>query len=144
MYNTLPRSPSRLITMALKDLRASVKAGVQVNMHEWVYRTNSKTRCTVCFAGAIMKQRMDLGNWDIASPNGLFDDGLISHDDRSRLHALNKFRIGHVSEGLVCLGLYFHLPAEMKGLDVPSYEDDSEGFFKAMEKMASMFREHGL
>tara|TARA_R110002050_G_scaffold221570_1_gene357426 strand:- start:178 stop:642 length:465 start_codon:yes stop_codon:yes gene_type:complete len=55
----LPRVPSKLIRIAVEDMEASIRYGVNIDMSNWGVGKNSDEprKCSVCMAGAVMLQR---------------------------------------------------------------------------------------
>jgi hypothetical protein len=98
LYNKLPRSPSRLIRMALKDLEAAEKAGYVIDMDLWYERDGNV--CAVCLAGGVIVRRMPVSDGSEHNPTDLAYEGLITVQDQRALEALNYFRMGKITEGL--------------------------------------------
>lgn len=145
--NKLPRIPSKLIRLALKDLEESINQGMSVDMNCWVEKQQEGT-CAVCFAGAVMMQSLNaskiLETDSCTGPDDMSSKLAISESDRYALHALNEFRLGRAYAGLSFLDLEDVGPSGMK-FHIPLYSEDSPGlFFDAMERMAKEFESRGF
>lgn len=150
--NKLPRCPSRLIRLALKDLKTSIDQGFEVDMNNWVRQdVDRQGPCTVCLAGSVMVQRTTALNfltddgtkyaidpWLLASR-----DRQISSADRHRLWALSWFREGDIYQAFKTLGL--DLPYHVKTRQaISSFEESPEDFFHGMENLASYLALRGF
>jgi hypothetical protein len=151
---TLPKKPSALINLALKDIEAvEQKPGVFINMATWFTRMTKNfyrdqrdpvpvqiKTCEVCFAGAVMMNTLGVGNngKDEYSPHDL------SKELRNKLHALDAFRSGDVYDGLLTMGFHENVANRFGWRQVPDYIEDKEGFKKAMRRLISDLKRKGL
>lgn len=133
--NTLQKLPDdapSLIRLALSDLeKVENDPAFAVDMNVWLRRYSSC--CRVCLAGSVMANT--LGS-EMESPS-LFD-----HDTKHKLLALDHFRNGYLRVGLRLLGV----PAEKtlvweEPFIVPAYEDERDGFHRAMHDIADVIEE---
>lgn len=135
----LPDKPSALIRVALADLRAVEKNPLyDVNMDFWHMPAVDPTdTCSVCFAGAVMAQRLGI---DITDSAGPLDFEQKTFD---KLTGLNYFRQGKIEGALEMMeidrphGIKRHMP-------VVPYEDDSEQFHEDMQEIATYLEDIGL
>lgn len=135
----LPDKPSALIRVALADLRAVENSpNYDVNMALWhCPAVDADDTCTVCFAGAVMAQRLGA---DLNESSCPLDYDQETYD---KLVALNKFRQGKLGYGLGLMDI--PLPEGFKrNWHVVEYETDREQFHEDMHNVASYLEEHGL
>lgn len=52
----LPKLPSELIRLAVRDLKTTVESGITIDMNYWGYGERGLPHCSVCFAGSVMLQ----------------------------------------------------------------------------------------
>ncbi|MGI9295980.1 MAG: hypothetical protein ACR2PS_18510 [Pseudomonadales bacterium] len=97
MPKRLPKTPSKLIRLAIADFRRvlRLKKTYVVDMTEW-HEPNS--HCSVCLAGAVMAGTLKASP-DVEMSPGDYDDAT----DRA-LYALNDFRMGCFWDALGTLG----------------------------------------
>jgi hypothetical protein len=132
----LPKKPSQLIHVTLKDLRRveRMKKTYVINMDKW-HEPNS--HCAVCFAGAVMSR--------VCKPDepAMPYHGIFSKVNQQKFYALDSFRLGELSYGLESLGI--RIPFGMaQSVDVTEYADDKVQFKKDMENIIKLFRKFGL
>lgn len=95
MKNKLPNTPSKLVAIARKDLRAVSKLKrYRINMGVWHCAVGGvatpETPCEVCQAGAVMARTLKADiNEDLS--NYSFDDAT-----QDKLSALNYLRRGNI------------------------------------------------
>ena len=145
---TLPTTASKLIRVALRDLRACEDDDFYVvDMQEWhtpVYNYDYEV-CAVCLAGAVMAQTLGLPD-DLE----IDDTDLAGYGDsvKNGLHALDFFRIGEIKAGLETLGYDdvrklsedWQQYARKSGYD----QADPEPFHRQMHRLADYFESCGL
>ncbi len=146
--DTLPKKPSDLILLALKDLEKAEKTpNVKIQMdNHWLAKMNEV--CEVCFAGSVM-----LGTCGINPENMIDGDGdnlgilwNVEFCDSLTLKfiALDHFRLGKIVHGLEFMGLKKladYLPSMMR---VTPYKKDKVQFKKDMRKLAAMLKAEKL
>ena len=107
---------SKLPTTLHGALRASVEDAQKLeatgkyylNMSEWHLprRTDTKKKCQVCMAGALMVSRLDVPDDAYANPTGMQLDGVntpFSMEAHDILDAVNEMRIGDVYTAFHCV-----------------------------------------
>lgn len=122
----LPRVPSKLIRVALADLRTceALPEKYHMCMDVW-YSPTQGGKCMLCLAGAVIAQ--SLGNGEHTRyPNDF-------PDDSDQLYALNAFRLGSMHAGFTALGIY-NASGVMDNVNMPTYGEP--GFHDALEAMA--------
>ncbi len=127
----IPRKPSALIRLALKDLKAVEKdKRYIVDMGEWHYFQPEMKKCEVCLAGSVLAKtktlplastRRDVPRWALA---------------------LNAFREGDISHGLKHLGIS-KTPVPNDRM-INEYDASRKHFYRDMFKLADDFEECGL
>ena len=135
-----PIKPSALIRLALGDEeKAHASNEYRVDMGDWHYPNT--TKCSVCFAGAVMAFSLGADARTYIQPQG-FD----VHTSNCLL-ALNSFRTGRVYEGLHTMGLSdMEKEDSHRKLDryVRPYSKSRDAFRAAMEKLAEELEMIGL
>lgn len=113
-YKKLPDKPSALIRLALRDLEKTERSrSYKVAMHTW---HESNGHCTVCFAGAVMAQTLNIPKNMDMDPSTLCggiwygDCGVMQFKNKSqrvdlerKLLALNNLRQGDVESAYATL-----------------------------------------
>ncbi len=133
---TLPNLPSKLILLALKDLRlVEQDPRYTVHMDTWHCMDYSSV-CSVCLAGAVMAKSLDATHGQWYAP--------FIFEESDRLEALNLFREGYISEGLYRLGYKLHEFDSRIQIEVPRYEDGPLYFRYFMMRIAYKFKGLGL
>lgn len=154
----LPKKPSKLIRLALKDLRAAEKAGAIIDMGWWLAKREKVDGgpkvCVVCFAGAVMKNTLGLRPNE---PTRQYPAGEIcpsaeyTPGNVKQLEALNDFRAGDILSGCQTLGI-----SERRIKKLPenlatnyweghcSYDASKDYFYTSMKKMARRLAYYGL
>jgi len=140
-FGKLPGKPSELIRVAMKDLTAVEKLkSVNIDMGTWYKGGNLD--CSVCFAGAVMRNTLKgkLLNRYSLSPYD-FDK------ETNALQALNYFRCGEIKKGFEYLGLmkwYEHPPSGIpEKIWVQPYGGKGVVFKRSMKKLADMLESKG-
>ena len=96
-FGKLPGVPSKLIKLALKDLKLVEKdRRYRISMNTTWHEPNGK--CTVCFAGAVMAKALKVSPKEEATP-------WSCEDASDALKALDEFRQGNVANGLWIIGI---------------------------------------
>ena len=133
----LPKKPSDLIEIALKDLCAVERdSRYRVNMntfHEVHY-----TRCEVCFGGAVMAKSLKVPTMSDKDP------GDLAPRVAAKILALDHFRDGSVSSGLEQMKLEQRDGVTVEDREIVDYSVNKGKFKKQMAKMASDLRLVGL
>lgn len=158
----LPKKPSELITLALKDMELSIAQGHRIYMGDWVNRNNKNPKvCSVCLAGSVMLQSLKLtpefgkeiipSNDSEADNNDSYVHMQFSKPTYNGLTALNSFRRGKLKIALRELYGYSKADKIMTKLrnrfdevDEIQYEVDSKAedhtrFILQMSAIAKMF-----
>lgn len=136
---TLPRKPSKLITIALDDLIAVEKSEkYKVDMGE--YHLPENGTCSVCFAGAVIAQSLGASSLEELVPSQF--SGKIAN----KLYALNELRQGNVEDAVAELGYAEKKQQVAAKYDrrVPEYYNDPKQFKKDMRKLARDLAKAGL
>lgn len=135
----LSKVPSKLIRLALKDLRkVELSTEYKVNMDDWHVPANkyeNASACFVCLAGAVMAGTLDA---DIKSD-------IVPQDftgNRDALIALDEFRSGQITWAFDSLAIPIPVGMEYV-IPMPAYEEKPEQFHEAMEYLASEFESRG-
>ena len=138
--NKLPDTPSKLLALALVDLKlCEVDPRYKIQMEAiWhMGRGTKETHCKVCFAGAVMAKSLN------ASIDQLHVPGHFDGDTNNKLNALDSFRIGEIKEAFDVLGIE-------KPMDLPDrvpyavYEINKEAFLDKMLDLILLLEDHGL
>ena len=127
---TLPRKPSDLILLALKDF-GSVERSVhyEVNMDEWHNPFDFGT-CAVCMAGAVMARTLNVNPLEKCNPDD-FTDGT-----KNKLIALDHLRTGSVGSAFELLGRRYEKGALFDRTIVPYYFSTVQ-FKRQMRKLSN-------
>ena len=146
-YGNLPSvRASALIRLGLEDLaKCEESSSYVVVMSRW-HRGGgfgNAQPCTVCFAGAVMSQSLDVEFWEEAAP-GDFDAAT-----KNKLCALDEFRSGHVLSGLFLFYEPQKIPSDRtfdswSDWTVPRYRDDPKQWRSAMNAIADYLEGEGL
>lgn len=133
--NRLPNSPSKLIRLALDDMRKVERSkDYKIDLSIWHDGTegDGNGQCVVCFAGSVMSKSLHVSKTKDVGPEEL------GGDIRDKLYALDSFRCGWIRDGLEEMSrkdLGNMLPFNTL---VPDYKDDRAGFKRAMSEMADI------
>jgi hypothetical protein len=141
----LPRTPSKLIRLALHDFRKIEKdKRYKIDMGNWhspgLIGEGRHTRqvCQVCLAGSVMARRGG------CRPKEEFSVWRMHDTNWDALDALDSFRTGHVAEALDVLG--YDMPE--KGLRarerITHYYINPGKFKRDMRKLATRLEKAGL
>ena len=95
---TLPDTPSELIRLAIKDARSLDRRAYKASFQSWHVMFDLETRCSVCFAGAVIAGTLG------AEPSQRLDPFCYDEDTRGKLRALDFFRDGAPVDALIRLG----------------------------------------
>lgn len=156
---TLPSKPSELVELAILDLKAiEQNPNYLIDMDSWhvgSYRDHpniERPRCLVCLAGAVMAQSLGIETTMTVKPW----DPIFDEDDstKNKLEALDSFRSGDIYNGITHMCPEFDTTEkadellEKMGDDaniyVPEYDESKESFYKGMEKVLGILKEHDL
>ena len=131
----LPKKPSDLLELALKDLELCEKdPKYSIDMDTWhIYEDRDKT-CSVCLAGAVMAKSLDRNKYlDIHNTDPM----------EPLFKALDFFRTGDIRTGFKELRL--PLPKSLDGYrSVVGYETNPKRFKAQMRELIKDFREAEL
>ena len=138
----LPIVPSELLTIALNDLKKTIKAGITINMDTWGRQVGTP-ECSVCFAGAVMLNTGNLKK-DIY---GQFD-ATESMVNIRQYHFLDCVRQGSLWQATKQLRIkhpnkYLEFSNEIYGWKEFG-ECTNEEFFKQIEDLIEFFKEYNL
>ena len=136
--SSLPDKPSALIRLALDDLaKCEQDPRYTINMCAWHF-PHGDGNCSVCLAGAVMAQHLNISVQEERFPSS-FDDFELNR----KLRALNAFRAGWITGGLDHLGIT--IPENLIGsMTVESYRYDADQFYTDMRHMANILEKEGL
>jgi hypothetical protein len=139
---TLPKKPSALIRLAIKDLEAcELDHDYEIQMSEW-YRPQYHGPTLVCLSGAIMVKTLKEKSTRRLLPNWVSD---IKDKDIQKLYALNEFRTGCLEMGLDTLGYSREIKEKFKcWVSVTPYCSSPDIFKIDMLDMARQFEKAGL
>ena len=150
---TLPSKPSELVELAIWDLKAiEQNPNYLIDMDSWHVSDIRQPKCWVCLAGAVMAQSLDIQPDMTVKPW----DPIFDEDDstKNKLEALDSFRSGDIYNGITHMCPEFDTTEkadellEKMGDDaniyVPEYDESKESFYKGMEKVLGILKEHDL
>lgn len=151
--NTLPDKPSELIRVALADLKKCEEdKKYRIDMSEWHAPTHVRCAkenldeyyCTVCLAGAVMGQTLEVPvDRYASSTSARFDE-----NTKDKLQAINCFRVGQIRQALTLMGLsdgISPLPAFIPpNINSVQYADDKEAFYESMEFIIKLLEKANL
>lgn len=133
---TLPKKPSKLLTVALQDLsKAEKNAKYSIYMNDW--HDPHTEKCKVCLAGAVMAFSLNAPIQELLIPED-FADSL-----QFKLEAIDLFRSGNIHQGLELLGFEQNkfIPEEV---EIVPYEYNKNEFKKDMRKLIKLLEFHKL
>jgi hypothetical protein len=112
----LPRVLSKLLRLALKDLRVVENMpGVQVCMGVWHDYNNRNKVCSMCLAGAVMAQTLKVKTTHSCTPDSFEVNKLA-------LEAVDYLRTGNVKSACEILDIDTEkLPEHLWNVVIPSY-----------------------
>lgn len=170
--SNLPDKLSELILVATTDLLAIKDNSLfRVDMDVWFNLPGEKLAyeqdrdpethkpvCTVCMAGAVMAQRLDVKkHWH---PDGFTLAPEMFKDDCNKLHALDQIRRGEVMSALhlMCKSEEDHnrvhhafldhfwdeYPERMQAGAEANFETDPEAFIETMQTIAGVLHAEGF
>lgn len=125
----------KLMTIAMRDTAKQEKApNSAVDMGTWLKRNGE---CRACFAGSVMRFSRRL-------PKSHFCSGGFMNDEyEGWARALNSLRGGYVQIALEQLDRKVPVGIEFK-IDVPTYEEDRNGWWDGMRKIAKYLKDAGI
>lgn len=137
----LPRKPSALIRLALKDLEAcEADPNYEIAMGVWHTPKsvwNREGPCVVCLAGSVMAKTLacpiDRDLWPEE-----FDD-----ETGQALEAIDLLRVGEAGEALRVLGLRPDITTEFDRKGMPQYRWNDIMFKTAMAEYADFLEKAG-
>lgn len=116
--NSLPKIPSQLIRVALRDLEL-IEQDDKYEIEMAVCHVPHQGKCNVCLAGAVMAKTLNSNPNEHLSP--------YDFEETSELRALYLFRIGNIFEAFGEIGL--SQPTKMQELiDITPYHESPETF----------------
>lgn len=155
----LPKKMSRLIKIALRDIRKAEEAEFIINMHDW-YKPAIKVTCntfvdgygetvvreyetcSLCLAGSVM--RFSLAGEQQKKRE--LTPSMFSKN-RAQLEAINALRMGDVGEAAEILNLDYNGTPVYNEFDtgIPDYDmQDPEPFHRTMTKLQVKLEKAGL
>lgn len=142
----LPNKPSKLIELALKDLKKCEKSKkYKIDMLRW--HTFMRSKCYVCLSGSVIAQTLKIKPTIRAKPVGTFNfnsavQKRFSKDTKNKLQALNFFRVGEIKLGLVELGM--GSDGNLRdSIHICRYKDNKKAFYKDMDYLVSHLKGWG-
>lgn len=138
----LPDMPSDLITLALEDLiKVEATEQYEVRMSQWHCPSKAYGGdflfCQVCFAGAVMAMTLRSSIVHYCDPMS-FDEPI-----KSKLHALECFRLGNVEAAFSRLGKKSSQGTHFNR-EIPEYGVNQQKFKSDMRKLAQDLKGAGL
>lgn len=131
----LPKTPSKLLAIALTDLvKVERSKKYVVAMNTW-HLANDPDRCQVCLAGAVMAKTLKADDQLTLEPDHF---GINSE----KLQAINYFRVGYIEQACAVLEIRNKLEADV--ISMPSYENSPQEFKKQMRKMIKTLAKVGM
>jgi hypothetical protein len=136
---SLPNKPSKLIRVALKDLRL-VERSKTYDIDMGVYhspKVDSNTGqdievCRVCFAGSVIAKTFKADPGLVLGPGSPIFDKITS----KKLMALDRFREGKIVDAFELMKIKIPLLMIKENVDITSYYDDPTKFKKELSKLA--------
>lgn len=102
----LTRVPSKLLKIALRDMKLTIKQGFNIDMTSWGSGYKFKpSNCSVCFAGSVMLQTTDCTTKNLA--NFDFIDERIDDLNYDQFMFLDYIRQGKLSIAMNKLNIPF-------------------------------------
>lgn len=140
MTTILPKTPSKLIRLALADLRAcEADSWYAVDMYMWHYPSKSKKHpkiCSVCLAGAVMAKSLDADIGEALEPEQC-------EGNEYQLRALDYFRCAS-ENNLMILACHLLVARPIEwGIEIPLYSEDPKGFHQTLGALADAFEASG-
>lgn len=140
--------PSKVLKMALEDLKVvekdkQYKVDFADSFHMPVAYSDKrkKAKCSVCFAGAVMANRLGVPSDKIVCPSDFTDERIMS-----RLYALDHIRSGSFAQGInemlggqsnntpnIIDACYSATFKHLDGKPFPDYDVDPKGFKEIAE-----------
>lgn len=136
----LPDVPSRLVTLALGDLRRTeADERYAVNMDFFHVPAGGDRPCVVCLAGAVMAKSLH------AEPDQARIPEHFEHDTCDKLVALDAFRRGHIIKALHMMHVRTpgH-PLVPLSMHVTGYHESPEQFKADMREVVRVLEGAGL
>lgn len=136
----LANKPSECIIQAVADLVSveKIKKTYTVDMNTFHEHEGNGLRCSVCFAGAVIARA---GN----DPKVYIEPSYFPDDVRNKLHALDDFRNGDLSNGLRRFGVKkIPIVLQSEYVNITDYQDNPKQFKKDMLELASNLTLLGL
>ena len=137
----LPKVPSKLLTIALRDLKITIQSGIEIDMRSWG-RNVGTPECTVCFAGAVMLQT------EKQKPNEKLE--FKNHNENYRQYKfLDNIRKGSLATALDYLDIEYEInkyegfKSYIKGWQ-PFNKCSNEVFFKQIEDLIIYLKSKNL
>ena len=136
MMTKLPDKPSKLLKLALNDLKKVEKDdNYRVDMDNW--HNSMEGICYVCLAGAVMAKTLKIDKEVNFHPD-LEED----FDIYKKLYALDSLRMGYLK--LASKDLEFQLPKGMKDIPITDYHISQKRFKKGIRKLIRKLKKERL
>jgi hypothetical protein len=141
----LPYKPSKLLTIALKDLQKVEKLKKDYRIDMWDYHQasySSSDTCSVCLAGAVMARTLKTPKTKTVHPE-VFGD-----HNHYALRAIDLFRMGECDTAFEYLGIHDDL-YRLSGSDrfnreMPEYKGKGVRFKNAIKKLIGDLKKAGF
>lgn len=142
----LPRVPSQLLEIALRDMKATLDSGISIEMGSWGsgdLKTHRTEQCSVCFAGAVMLQTTNKGETTL----DMFEASGKNHDQYIFLDYIRKGNLRAAMTRLdikINLGKYEAIVETVPNFTQYNTKRDAKVFFEQIEDLIEFFKGHGL
>lgn len=133
--------PSELIRLAVKDMKATLASGIEIDMHCWGKALDTP-ECSVGFAGSVMLQQKDdscITNDEFYPWGSVYSYQYIALDYIRKGNIFNFCKTLNISPTVTLKGVVFQvLPSFLE--EFQEYErGNEEHFYQQMEDIANQF-----
>ena len=141
--NELPRTPSKLIRLALADLRkVEQDPRYKIDMRVWHSWDKKEQRCCVCLAGAVIAQTLEMPIIADEPPYGWVSMASLFPSQLPMLLALDCARMGEIGMMFRKLGLP-RSDGEKYDRWIDPYSVSPDRFFDEMNRLADDLENDG-
>mgnify|MGYP003126572645 CR=1 FL=1 len=149
----LPKIPSELLTIALRDMKATIAQGIDIEMDTWGsgnLENDPINECSVCFAGSVMLQTT-VKSEELSNTHSSEANNKINED---QYNFLDSIRQGELAAALCHLKLDNEVEQEIDKYrrkkeyylrDIPGWKEYShciydEEFYDQIEDLIAYFK----